>query len=377
MKHIAVYIVAGAVAVFVTASMAPYQFAPSSLFHIDHTIADQHTLPAGTMVLEVPAYDGAGYYQIARTLPSVFTPSQWPALKNMPPTPYAYQRFLLPLLAWIVALGQEAAIPWAFLGINTLAIVALAYFLQRRYPNQTLSIVALCLCPAAIVGLHFSLAEPLTLLLTTLFVWRFNQTEKIDATNLLLLSGLVLAREVMILFIGVLGLWLLYRKNWRSVALLLVPAAVFLGLHTFIYLMSGSIPFLWSAAKNTLPFEAMFTLIFGGYGYTKFTATSIPLAVLFVLPGLYWCLAEIKAKRINFAVFGSFCFLGLMTLMPDHIWSSITSIGRVITPVYPLVWISTQSRPSRLARSLQMSMLIIGGIAAVGLASSVHPYHVI
>jgi hypothetical protein len=377
MKHIAVYIVAGAVAVFIAASMAPYQFAPSSLFHIDQTIAGKNALPAGTVILEVPAYDGAGYYQIARTLPSVFTPSQWPILKNTPPTPYAYQRFLLPLLAWIVVLGQEAAIPWAFLGINILAIVALAYFLHRRYPTQILSIVALCLCPAAIVGLHFSLAEPLTLLLTTLFVWRFNQTEKIDTANLVLLSGLVLAREVMILFIGVLGLWLLYRKNWRSLALLLVPAAVFLTLHTLIYLMSDSIPFLWSTAKNTLPFEAMLTLITGGYGYTKFTATSIPLAVFFVLPGLYWCLAEIKARRINFAVFGSLCFLGLMTLMPDHIWSSITSIGRVITPVYPLVWISTQNRPGLLARSLQVSMLIIGGIAAVGLAGSVHPYHVV
>jgi hypothetical protein len=375
MKRYLVAVIALAATVFVLASIHPYEWRPSALFHLDKTIADTHHLPLGTVILEVPAYDGAGYYQIARDIPSIFNPSAWPALRSVPPGAYAYQRFLLPLLAWNFGLGQEPLIPWAFLLINLTAIIGLAYFLQRQYPNRSYSIVALCLCPAAIVGLHFSLAEPLTLLLTTVFLVRFSKAEKIDIWNVALLCALVLTREVMVLFVGTLGLWLLYRQNWKSMVLLIIPVSTFVALHSFIYAITGDIPFLWSAAKNTLPFQAMLTLIGGGYGYNKYTATSIPLALGFVLPGLVWCLYLIWRKQLTFTVFGSLCFLGLMSLMPDHIWGSITSIGRVITPVYPLVWLMSCQKPGRPASLLLISMFAIGCIAAVGLISSIHPFH--
>ncbi len=63
-----------------------------------------------------------------------------------------------------------------------------------------------------------------------------------------------------------------------------------------------------------------------------------------------------------------------MCAMPDHIVGSITSIGRVITPVYPLLLFLCASRDSRMARILACAILIIGLGAAAGLASVIHPY---
>lgn len=362
---------------FVAASIQPYGWRPSSLFHLDHTIADTHPLPTGTVVLDVPAYDGAGYYQLARSMPQIAQPSEWAALRQTTPGPYAYQRFLLPLVAFIVTLGNDTVLPWAFLSINILCVLLLATFLRKKYPEYWLPHLALCFSPAIVLGLHFSLAEPITVLCATIFLVRFANTKQLDLLTVLLLCTLVLAREVMVLFVGAVALWLVIQKRWRDLPWLLLPFGVFTSLHTLIYLISHQIPFLWSAEKHTLPFQAIFELITGKYGYNSYTLTSIPLALGFVLPGFLWTGSRIWQKDLRFEIVAAFCFFSLMTLMPDYIWGSITSIGRVITPIYPLCWLSHCRKPSRFSAYLLTTILIIGIYTALGLASVVHPYHVL
>jgi hypothetical protein len=52
----------------------------------------------------------------------------------------------------------------------------------------------------------------------------------------------------------------------------------------------------------------------------------------------------------------------------------MTSIGRVITPVYPLFLFAAAERDTWIARGLAVIVLILGLATAIGLALSVHPY---
>lgn len=365
-----------AIGIVVILTLAPYGMRPSALFHLGTGMERSHPLPDHFVVLDVPSYDGAQYYGIARNMPVMAHPSRRDQLPHLMPVSYAYQRILLPIAAWTLALGHTAALPFTFIFINITSLIAAA-FLFRRSTKSSLGTFALILSPAAMVGLHFTLAEPLTILLLTLFLTRFiKNNERLEQLDVVLLALLPLSREVNILFCGLLWLYLLCRRRWKDAGLVMVSFATFALLHTWIFTVFGEMPFLMSADKRTLPFEAMLTLIFGGYGINRLTLTSIPLALFVVLPGLIWTgYLILKNRDRSFIAIGSFVFLLLMTTMPDHIWGSITSIGRVITPVYPLLILTAIRHKGRMAVWLPAMILVIGIGAALSLASVIHPFH--
>lgn len=358
-------------------ALHPYGFNPTSAFHMDATLAGRHPMPENFVVLRVPAYDGAGYYQIARSIPQVFTPSAWPELASQPPSSYAYQRFLLPLTAWIMSLGQEAALPWAFLLINIASLIG-ASWIMLRATRRPLYALAIGLCPAAMVGIHFSLAEPLNLLLLTAFFARYLREEKLDTVSILLLCVLTLSREVNILFAGLLGVYTLFRCRWKDCFKLLLPLASFVALHGLIYAIFSEFPFLESADKRDFPGYAIMELVLGWVGYDMYTLSSIALFLGFVLPGTIWALRQniimVRMRTWAFLPIGTLAFFLLMFNMPDHIWSSITSIGRVITPIYPLALFLAASQDTKPARLLAVAIIALGLGAGLGLAVIPHPF---
>jgi hypothetical protein len=113
----------------------------------------------------------------------------------------------------------------------------------------------------------------------------------------------------------------------------------------------------------------------GGYNYL--TLSSIPLALFVVLPAFFFVGRILWKQKFHaeFLPLATLGFLLIMIAMPVYIWGSITSIGRVITPIYPLVIMTTVMYPSKIGDFLQKSTLLIGIIAALGLMLSVHPYH--
>jgi hypothetical protein len=365
-----------AIGIVLTLTLMPYGMRPSVLFHLGAIQERSHPLPEGFVVLDVPSYDGAQYYGIARNMPLIARPSRWDQLQHLNPTSYAYQRFLLPKTAWILALGQTTWLPFSFLLINIASLIGAAYIFWRS-TKSSLGTFALVFSPAAMVGLHFTLAEPLTILLITLFLTRFMRNrEQLEWLDVVLLALLPLSREVNVLFCGLLWLYLLWRRKWTSAAWAMIPFLTFFLLHGWIYAVFNELPFLMSADKRTLPFEAMLTLIFGGYGINRLTLTSIPLALFVVIPGLLWTgWLIVKNRDRSFVAIGSFVFLLLMTTMPDHIWGSITSIGRVITPVDPLLLLTATRNKSRMSLWLTAMILVIGLGAGLSLASVIHPFH--
>ncbi len=361
----------------VAANVHPYDWNITSLFAMDQRMAEANPLPSGFIVLAVPSYDGAQYYQIARKMPLIFSPSQWNEIKASPPGSYAYQRFLLPFTAYVLALGHETALPWTFLLINVLSLLALVTLVLRWKPEAKLYAIALALCPAAMVAMHFMLAEPLTLLILTAVLLRLKKNNRIEATDVLLLSLIVLAREVNILFIGFLIAYFGLHMKWTDAAKLCIPAGVFLALHTIIYLIFGNVPFLISADAHELPGHAALQVLIGARSFNRFTLSAVAILLGFVIPNLLWTGRELlKNKRYDVLTVGTFVFLCVMLVMPAHIWGSITSIGRVITPVYPLALLALAERDTWTARLLALLIVFLGLGAAVGLALSVHPFSV-
>lgn len=358
-----------------TANLLPYDGNVSAIFHLDELMNENRPVPAGFAVLTVPAYDGAHYYQIARNIPAVISPNRWPELLGQSTLSYAYQRILLPLAGYVLALGQEGALPYTFLLINVASLLVAAYLIIKKGRGYAPYAAAVAFCPSAMVGLHFMLAEPLSLLLLTVFLLRFSKNEKLEWLDVLCLSLLPLSREVNVLFVGTVFLYVLWKRQWKDAALCLIPFASFFLLHGLIFAIFGDVPFLMSTGKTTYPFQAVFELVTGVYGYNRLTLTSIPLFLFFVLPGLAWTATLIlKKKDRSFLAFGSVAFLLLMTLMPDHIWGSITSIGRVITPVYPLTILLAARHDTWPARWIAGMAGLIGLAAGWALALNVHPF---
>lgn len=365
----------GVVTAIILLTVRPYNGNLTSFFHMDTITAEKYGVPEGFVILGVPGYDGEQYYQIARHTPLLVQPGLWEKLAAHPTIAYSYQRFLLPVTAYILAFGQIHLLPYSFLFIQIASLLCVAGAILWFHPRRALYSIALALSPAAMIGLHFSLAEPLTLALLTAFLVRFIDRTKLNTIDILLLSLFVLTREVNILFIGLLLLYLLWKRRWQDCFLLIIPVATFFALHTLIYKVFSEIPFLWSTDKRSLPFMAIIDILRGAKGYGAYTLSSIALFAGFVLPSLVWSLWNLwKRNTALFLPLFSSMFLILMLLMPDHIWSSITSIGRVITPVYPLVLLQAAERDTLSARLLAIAVLVLGVGIAIALALMPHPF---
>lgn len=367
-----------------TLTLRPYNWNPSALFHTDEKTADIHGVEKNFVILQVPGYDGEQYYQIARHMNLLWSPDTWigdmayPSSNSIIATPtiaYSYQRFLLPFTAYVLTAGHTEWLPWSFLSIQIISLLCAYSVVVRRSPQQWLYALAIALCPAAMVGLHFSLAEPLTLALLTTFLVRFIDRAKLQTLDVILLSLFVLTREINILFIGALFLYCVWKRRWQDCFLLIIPGASFIALHTLIYGIFREVPFLWSADKHALPLSAIFDVLRGAKGYNNLTLSSIALFLGFVLPGFVWSVWNLwKKKTAPFLPLFSVIFFGVMSLMPDHIWGSITSIGRVITPIYPLFLLQAAERDTLVARILTGSVMALGLCISLALALGTHPF---
>lgn len=357
------------------ATLAPYGGRPSALFHMDIERAELYDVPVGFVVLDVPGYDGMQYYHMARSLGGLFTPAGRDALVDAPNLAYSMQRMLLPALAAILSGGAAAALPWAFLLLNTAALIVACAALLRASPNAWWAALAIAFCPAAMVGLHFSLAEPLTLALLAVLLARFVRRGKYDLVDALLLSGLVLTREINFVLPLLALAERVLRRSWREAALLLLPIAVFAAWHAIIQAVFGTMPFLLSAEKRTLPFFAIAELLSGVRGWNVLTLSSAALFIGFWVPACALALRALRRSIADPLALGTLAFLGVMSMMPDHIWGSMTSIGRVITPVYPFALFLAAREGTPFARIVAFSTLALGLAAAFGLAVQVHPWN--
>lgn len=364
------------IAVLLGLYLAPYSYNPSALFHMDERVASENPLPSPFVVLTVPAYDGAMYFRVAEYIPSLLSPVEWSKLRSYAPQAYSYQRFLLPFSAFLLALGHTAWLPWTFLFINVLSVL-IAGCLVFRSTNNIIPALAFALCPSAVLGLHFSTAEPLNLLLLAVLLFRLDRRSSLGVIDALLLTLCVLSREVNIILSASLLLWLVFHRRYRDVSLVLPSIIIFVAWQSCLFMIFGTIPFFVNGSHATIPFIAPLQILFGHTGFTKYSLSSIALFLFFVIPSTLFVLSEFLRDRQKIRVlpFLLLAYLGVMWAMPLHIWGSITSIGRAITPVYPLAIVVFVNQKG-IARFIPHATLLIGYGAGLGIAMIHHPFTV-
>jgi hypothetical protein len=375
------YIVSGfalIIGLLLTLTLVPYRGNITALFHLDVPTVEQGHLPHPFVVLDVPGYDGMHYFRIAQHIPQLFSVEGRAAIGESRTVAYAYQRFGLPLFSFMLSFGIPSLLPWAFLFIQLASLIGLVWILCK-YDIPPLYALAIGLSPAALVGLHFSLAEPLTLLLVTSALLLYTSRSTIGFEEVALLSFLTIVREINVLLAGFMLLFALLKRDHTRTYLLLIPLLVFAAWHGAIYSIFHQMPFFWSTDKHALPFTAIFDIIVHPKGYNALTLSAMALFALFVVPMFVLFLRDLfrDKLRADVLVVGSLFFLSIMSLMPDHIWGSMTSIGRVITPVYPFTMLALARKNTPAAKVLAACVIVLGLAIGIALALLPHPFHLV
>lgn len=357
---------------FVFLGTRNYEGNVSALLHMDVRFARENHVPAGIVLYEDGGYDGMAYYQIARDLPALFS-----GRKTSFGSAYRFQRILLPLLVYTSTLGNEHWFPFALLAINLAAAVgslALLLSITKKYSLHAMTIVC---NPAMLVGILYALTEPLSIFFMVAFFacWEKNdRTLNAPALGALLLS--LLARETTVFLLGLLFLWFLWQKQWRQGFLLLIPLFLFVLWQYYLLLHFGSVAFQANSNIVNIPFSGALSLLQRLIQHTNMYVLSSLSLLLFLV---VLCVALGKEWREKRGAIDMFCFIltGLcatMFMMQAHTWGAITSIGRIVTPLYPVYALYATKRDTWIERSLSIILILISVIAAIGIALVRHPF---
>jgi len=355
-------------------SISRYDWNVSALLRIDRTFGEHFHVPAGVVLFEDGGYDGMLYYQIARDLPELLRGEQKPLLYD---NAYRLQRILLPALASLLSLGEERRLPLAMLLINLAAVVGALCLLLRHTKQFSVHAAALLCNPAALVGVLFSLTEPLALLLTTAFLIRFIENDKrLDDTQLFLLSLAMFARETTVVLVGLLALSFLWKKEGRQALLVLTPLLSFAFWELLLMLRFGTLPLSTGTGMVNVPLSGIWNLFLRAFHEPNtYVFSSLSFLLLFVLPLLALQARQwIMERRIGAL---SLCLTGfsfLLLTLDAHIWGTITSVGRVLPALYPVYVMHAVEHDTSLYRFLSSTLIATSAVTAFGIALISHPF---
>lgn len=173
--------------------------------------------------LEIEGYDGQFNYFIARDPANAAPCIDVPA--------YRYQRILLPISGWVISVGGiEDIIPFAFLFINILALVASTRLLEDLLVLENKSrwfALSYGLFFGLVVSVRLSTAEPLAYGLVVAAIWAYRKNHLWLMTLALALAGFT--KETTGIMTAGFLLWFVLQKRWSdAVRLVLVEGVPFL-----------------------------------------------------------------------------------------------------------------------------------------------------
>jgi hypothetical protein len=187
---------------------------------------------------------------------------------------YRYQRILYPVLAWVLALGQQALIPWALIAVNVVALAGGTYFTERLLEAQRVSrwyALAYGLYGGLVAGLRLDLTEPLAYGLVQAGLWFYTWQEARcrmqDAGSRKLVIGhwslgismalAALTKETALIAVaGLLLYWALERRWWEAVRLGLIVGVPFAAWQGVLWAWLGA-PGVGAGGAMATSFEAI------------------------------------------------------------------------------------------------------------------------
>ena len=348
-------VVVGYVGVAV-AALRPYDYNPTGPIRIGAVWhGGERFWTASTRVEPGVGYDGQWFFYLAHD-PLLHTP-ELTAFFDRPA--YRSARVLYPSLAWLLALGQPSALPWSMLAVNLLAVLggtlACLDILRRLDANRWL-VLAFAFSPPFLIGVSAMLSEPTALALIPAGVALALRGRHRSAGAVLALS--VLAREPSMLVPLGLGLYALGRLDWRRGAAYLLPLALPIGWHLWVWSRLGSLPSSESGANFAVPFSGVyyrFGVLLGWHppllGETVPSANVLSEALIVATSAaiIVVGLLKIVERRDAFAwLLWLQAALAVMT-SPD-IWVDLYSYGRALGPLYLAFGLMLLTDPRRVGK---------------------------
>lgn len=287
---------------------------------------------------------------------------------------YRYQRILYPMAARALALARPAAVPWAMLLINWLAVgvgvLALGAWLRRRGSPPWLAGLY-GLFPGLLVALQRDLTEPLAYGLVAVAVYLFDFGGRRGVLAAGVAFGLAgLARETTLLFAIPFGLSLLTTRPRATpargpharagqatafAALALLPAALWIGWE-----------WSWLGLPGA-PGRDISLVPFSGAFDATFALSRQPVEALFVVVPALLC-AGVAVFELRRGIVGwveRVCLLAnvlfIVVLASGELWISYTSIGRVSTAIVLAALLcvpEAHPRPARARAALALAALL-------------------
>jgi hypothetical protein len=179
-----------------------------------------------------------------------------------------------------------------------------------------------------------------------------------------------------VFLIGLLFVWFLWKRQWKDAALVLIPMALLVAWQYFLVMRLGAVAFQANGNVIDFPFLGPITLIHWlTEGLNSYRLSALGL-LLFVIPLFIALGKEWLQKRLKIGVY-AFLLTGLtctMLSMDSHMWGAITSIGRVVTPIYPVYALYASERDTWVERSLSAILIVVSVVAAIGIAWVKHPF---
>jgi hypothetical protein len=341
-----------------------------------HIFTIRPQLPHGLPLVPISGYDGQFYYRLA------LDPVNWNATAfgiTMDQS-YRYTRIGYPLVAWLASLGQHQLVPAALVGINLLAVAAMAV-LGGMFARESGRHALWGLAFAAYFGLVISVgrdtAEPLAeaCMLGGLLAYRRGRY--------LLTAGLfafgAITRETILIApaaIAVIRLIAMARRRTRfGLADLtwVVPGVVY-GVLEFVVnlVVKGDFPLVANGSRNlAVPFTALFNAL--GYDFTHIDNSHLgqidinlleyATLTVFLLAGLavLWVTSAPAHERLAFVFF--FLQLGLLS---SQIWTSTFGDGRSLIEPYLMALVLLLATPRQ-----YLSRRYLGPIGALAVLALV------
>lgn len=352
-----------------------YEWNVSGLLHMDLAFGETHDVPPGVVLYRDGGYDGMLYYEVARDIPALFAGDAVTL-----DSPYRFQRILLPLVVFGLSLGRVEYFPLVTLVVNIAAVIGTLWIVLATTKKLSVHTLAAALNPAMLVGVLYALTEPLSALFIAMFFARWTtKGERIDGLGAAALLLSLLARETTVFLIGLLFLWVLWRRQWRQIVPLVVIGALFALWQLFLVMRLGSLPFRTGGGILTFPLHGPAATIlwaFADSGLRQMYRLASLALLAFVL-GLVVFLAHDWRRSVGGSSALRFLLSGLtfvLLSMDPHMWGALTSIGRVVTPFYPVYALYAAQRDTPFTRGLSWFLCGLSVVAAIGIAAVRHPF---
>lgn len=324
-------------------------------------------------------YDGAAYYVIARD-PLQLDKDFAPGFKFN--NQFRYQRFLFPMLVWVLSAGRPAAMPFVMFVINVVAVgvsVWAAGRIARIDGMQPAWILPAAFSGGLLFAAVYSMTFPVCLSLAALAILADRTRGPLAAMPFW--AAALLAKEHALLLVGAFGLAYLVRRDWKGVLWTAVSGVPF-GVYQIIVKIAHPNPAL-GASKFFLapPFSGMIHMLRqipsdATAGRLAMSLTPV-LVVGFVIVSGAYAASALRRNRDGVPVAILVC-AALAVFSYGEWWVTFVNAARVNVPIFFLTGLLFARKKDIVGALLMMlSMAVSLAMLARIVARASGSYHLI